>query len=237
MNSTPSRLTRTRARSQIEHDKALATPPGALLRVGTTPSPKTERILRTTRKPRCSDFGIARHYAFRGRGFFFCNPCDLWDALPPDASQKASINSLKFSCTASHTHFSHPTTQRQEDCYSRRRKRTVASLSSVVTARIAGAAPGIINNNNSSADDESTESNSSASSSHHLSNTRMMSASLSASMPIARNGSSFDDANTSQTVQLQAQIEHQGTSKTLKTAQNTDTLQQLLRKKNRSLIN
>jgi hypothetical protein len=65
------RRTRSHTRSQMELDVTLETPPSALCRVGTTSSPKTERMLRTSRKPRCSDFGVSRHFAFQGQGFFF----------------------------------------------------------------------------------------------------------------------------------------------------------------------
>ncbi|KAI2505217.1 hypothetical protein MHU86_9213 [Fragilaria crotonensis] len=129
--TTPRR--RAPTRSQIQYDEALATPPGASARVGSTPSPnKTDRILRgTTRKPRCSDFGKTRHFAFHGQGFMFCNACDLWDALPPDATNKVSIDSLKFGCTANHTYFSHPTTLRKQDCYIRRKRKVVIPILNV----------------------------------------------------------------------------------------------------------
>jgi hypothetical protein len=123
---------RTRSRSQIDEDSLfLATPPSASIRVGTTPSPKTEQLLRATtakRKPRCSDFGTAWHFAFQGQGYLFCSSCDLWDALPPDLNKKVSMNSLKFGCKANHKYFSHPTSLRKEDCYVRRRRTVVLAV-------------------------------------------------------------------------------------------------------------
>ena len=62
-DATPRRTTRNHTQSIIELDASLATPPSSLARVGATPSPaKAERVLRKTRKLRCSDFGMARHY-------------------------------------------------------------------------------------------------------------------------------------------------------------------------------
>ena len=112
-----------------------ATPPSSLVRAGPTPSPKAKtQLLWTTRKPRCSDYGVARHYAFKRWGHYFCNPCDLWDALPPDTTQKSSIHWSRSACITEHTHFSHPTTLRRNDCYFRRRKRTVGIVARRVTA-------------------------------------------------------------------------------------------------------
>ena len=140
-----------------------ATPPSSLVRAGPTPSPKAKtQLLWTTRKPRCSDYGVARHYAFKRWGHYFCNPCDLWDALPPDTTQKSSIHSSRYECTAEHTHFSYPTTLRRDDCcYFRQRKRTIGIV----------APPGCFSvevQRNSSVDDEqevSSESDSCVSSS------------------------------------------------------------------------
>ena len=105
---------------------------------------------------------MTRHYAFKGRGYLFCNPCDLWDALPPDTTQKSSIHSSRYECTAEHTHFSYPTTLRRDDCcYFRQRKRTIGIV----------APPGCFSvevQRNSSVDDEqevSSESDSCVSSS------------------------------------------------------------------------
>jgi hypothetical protein len=119
-DAMPRRTTRNHTQWSIELDASLASPPSSLARVGATPSPKAERVLRKTRKPRCSDFGMASHSALKGQGFFFCNPCDLWDALLPDTTQKARMNSLTYACTAKHSHFSHPTTLQRENCYTRR---------------------------------------------------------------------------------------------------------------------
>ena len=70
----------------------------------------------------------------RGGGkYFFCSACDLWDALPPDASKKISMDSLKFGCKANHPYFWHPTTQRKEDCYSGRQRRTPRQTSNPAT--------------------------------------------------------------------------------------------------------
>jgi hypothetical protein len=108
----------TRAHAQLV--AALATPPSVSRVVATTtPAQTTRRTLRPLhdgrRKPRCSDFGPSRHYAFQGQqGFFFCHPCDLWDALPLDASKKISGLSRMYSCTANHESFSHPTALRSD---------------------------------------------------------------------------------------------------------------------------
>ncbi|KAI2497531.1 hypothetical protein MHU86_16985 [Fragilaria crotonensis] len=106
----------------------LATPPSASIRAGPTPSPKTDQLLRATtamRKPRCTDFGTARRFAFQGQGYFFCSSCDLWDALPADTNKKVSMDSLMFGCKANHKYFSHPTALRNEDCYIRRKRTAV----------------------------------------------------------------------------------------------------------------
>lgn len=131
---TPTRTTRLQAQSE----NALASPPSAA-RIATPPSRNSKRLLRrasatTTRKPRCSDYGSSRHFAFKGgKRYFFCSACDLWDALPPDASKKISMDSLKFGCKANHTYFSHPTTLRKEDCYSGRQRRTPRPTSNPAT--------------------------------------------------------------------------------------------------------
>ena len=102
---TPTRTTRLQAQSE----NALASPPSAT-RTATPPSRNSKRLLgrasaTTMRKPRCSDFGSLRHFAFKGgERYFFCSACDLWDALPPDASKKVSMDSLKFGCKANHTY-------------------------------------------------------------------------------------------------------------------------------------
>jgi hypothetical protein len=131
---TPTRTTRLQAQSE----NALASPP-SVARIATPPSRNSKRLLRrasatTTRKPRCSDYGSSRHFAFKGaKKYFFCSACDLWDALPPDASKKISMDSLKFGCKANHTYFSHPTTLRKEDCYSGRQRRTPRPTSNPAT--------------------------------------------------------------------------------------------------------
>jgi hypothetical protein len=71
----------------------LASPPSVSrpLSIPATPvTPRTLRPLHGRKKPRCSDFGFSRHYTFQGQGFFFCHPCDLWDALPPDKHKTVS---------------------------------------------------------------------------------------------------------------------------------------------------
>jgi hypothetical protein len=112
--STPRRATR-KTRGQIRQEEDVATPPSALSRVGVTPPSKNERMLRG-RVPTCSDYGISRHFAFRGNGYFFCHACDFWDSLPPDRSKKCSRTSKRLACTAGHTSFSHPTTYRNDYC-------------------------------------------------------------------------------------------------------------------------
>ena len=84
------------------------------------------RATTSLRKPRCTDFGRARHFAFRqGQQYLFCGPCDLWDALPPDRNKKASIGSHRFGCTANHLYFSHPTTLKPQNSYDKRMRTTV----------------------------------------------------------------------------------------------------------------
>ena len=102
---------------------------------------------------------------FKGKDSFFY-PCGLWDALPPDATQKASSYSPKFGCTANHSHFAHPTTLQSEDCYFRRRKRTVAVPSSWASASIIAAAPTslLVDNTSMSTDFDSCVSNSASTS-------------------------------------------------------------------------
>jgi hypothetical protein len=115
-SATPQRRTRTRA--QIQELTELATPPSATNRVATTPPTTTTRFLRG-RLPRCSDFGLNRHFAFEGQRFFFCHPCDLWDARLPDSSTKMSAVSRRYACTAGHLCFSHPTSLRRDYCRTR----------------------------------------------------------------------------------------------------------------------
>jgi hypothetical protein len=121
---TPRRARRTRG--QIRQEEDLATPPSALARVGVTPPSKNERMLRG-RIPTCSDYGISRHFSFKGNGYFFCHACDLWDSLPPDRSKNCSRTSKMLACTAKHTSFSHPTTYCKDYC------RRGAIMSPVVT--------------------------------------------------------------------------------------------------------
>jgi hypothetical protein len=108
------------------------------------PSTTSTRVLRassTLRRPRCSDFGRTRHYAFNGQGFMFCAPCDLWDSLPPDTSKRNSVNSRRFGCKASHIYFSHPTTLKSEGCFEQR-KRTVTQQQHAVPTITAVVVPG-----------------------------------------------------------------------------------------------
>jgi hypothetical protein len=113
ITTTPQRtMTRTRAQAQAQEEEELATPPGAFNQVAKTPPPKSERLLRQTRLPRCSDFGLARHFIFHNQGFNFCSPCDLWDACLSDCSKKMSRESARYACTAGHKFFSHPTSKR-----------------------------------------------------------------------------------------------------------------------------
>lgn len=128
--------TTTRSISQMMQESeddasvvAVLDPPSA------TPSTRVLRASVTSRKPRCSDFGRTRHYAFNGQGFMFCAPCDLWDSLPPDTSKRNLINSRRFGCKASHKYFSHPTTLKNEDCFEQR-KRTVTQQHVVPTTAV-----------------------------------------------------------------------------------------------------
>ena len=110
--TTPQRRRRIRTRAQAQEEEKLATPPGIFNQVAKTPPPKSERLLRGTRLPRCSDFGPARHFIFQDQGFNFCSPCDLWDACLPDCSKNMSRVSARYACTAGHSCFSHPTSVR-----------------------------------------------------------------------------------------------------------------------------
>jgi hypothetical protein len=112
-SGTPSQRTRSQ---QMELEAALNTParPPPIVSQNTIVSrKKSERISRKQQTPRCSDFGRARHYAFGGQGFLFCNAFDLWDGLLPDESAKVSSTSKTFACTANHTFYSHPTTMQR----------------------------------------------------------------------------------------------------------------------------
>ena len=111
---TPARRRTTRAQQKIEEE--LRTPPSASTRAATTPPSPSERFLRGGRRPMCTDYGRTRHFAFRGQGFFFCNPCDLWDDRLPDSNIKATRLSRRFRCTANHSCFSHPTSVCDEHC-------------------------------------------------------------------------------------------------------------------------
>ena len=64
-------------KSQIEPEEELATPPSASTRLATTPPPRSERHLRG-RLPTCSDFGLARHFAFLGQGFCSATLAICW---------------------------------------------------------------------------------------------------------------------------------------------------------------
>jgi len=104
-------------RAQAKQDECLASPPSFSISpsIPATPvTPKTLRPLHGRRKPRCSDFGFSRHYTFQGQGFFFCHPCDLWDALPPDKHKTVSGDSRTYCCTAGHESFSHPTAHQSD---------------------------------------------------------------------------------------------------------------------------
>ena len=114
---TPTRaMSRTMTRAQAQEDRELITPPGASRRVAETPPPPRERILRGTRLPRCSDYGLERHSIFKDQGFHFCSSCDLWDARVPDCNKTMSRVSTRYACTAGHTSFLHPTSIRKTHC-------------------------------------------------------------------------------------------------------------------------
>ena len=98
------------------------------------------RVLRastTPRRPRCTDFGRTRHYAFNGQGFLFCSPCDLWDSLPPDKDTRITIHSRRFGCKANHKSFSHPTTLKgTQGCFEERRRALPQRASTSVNTTI-----------------------------------------------------------------------------------------------------
>lgn len=68
------------------------------------------------RRPTCSDYGIAWHFSFQCNGLSFCHACDNWDSLPPDRSRNVLRVSARFTCTAHHESFSHPTTLCKDFC-------------------------------------------------------------------------------------------------------------------------
>jgi hypothetical protein len=111
-----------RTRGQIRQEASLGTPPSVYTRVGATPPSNGNRVLRGTRAPTCSDYGMSRHYSFQGDGFFFCNACDVWDSLLPDDRYKKaagpSRQSRRVACTANHDSFCHPTTMCKDFCRS-----------------------------------------------------------------------------------------------------------------------
>lgn len=112
---------RRRTRLQAELEAALDTPPPSpkepialTAYAAGTVQKKSERISRKLRTPRCTDYGRTRRSAFEGQGFLFCNACDSWDGLLPDASPRVSSTSTKaFACTAKHTSYAHPTTMQK----------------------------------------------------------------------------------------------------------------------------
>lgn len=130
--------TRTRSGASIqmmmpeseETDDAISSATTVLTTTSSTRVLRGSTILR--RKPRCSDFGKTRHFAFHGQGFMFCGPCDLWDSLPPDASKRNSINSRRFGCKAGHLYFSHPTTLKMEGCFEQRKRQQTATAAPIV---------------------------------------------------------------------------------------------------------
>lgn len=111
--------------------------------VGTSMATSTTavRVLRastTPRRPRCTDFGRTRHYAFNGQGFLFCSPCDLWDSLPPDKDTRITIDSRRYGCKANHKSFSHPTTLKgKQGCFEGRRRtlpqRAFTSVNTIIS--------------------------------------------------------------------------------------------------------
>ena len=112
---TPARRRTTRAQPKIE--EKLGTPPSASTWAATTPPSPSERFLRAgERGPMCTDYGRTCHFALWGQGFFFCNPCDLWDDRLPDNNIKPTRLSTRFRCTANYSCFSHPTSVCDEHC-------------------------------------------------------------------------------------------------------------------------
>jgi hypothetical protein len=66
--------------------------------------------LRTDGGPYCTDYGTLRRVQFSGHGYFFCNPCELYDAEPPSMNRWLARNSDTFRCRANHTGWACPTT-------------------------------------------------------------------------------------------------------------------------------
>jgi hypothetical protein len=71
-------------------------------------TPPAQRRLRSKGGPFCSDLGKYRKELWRGKGFFFCHGCDLWDKEDP-CNGRVNRNSTKFKCTAHHTSYVYPT--------------------------------------------------------------------------------------------------------------------------------
>jgi hypothetical protein len=71
-----------------------------------TPPPK--RRLRRDGGPYCTDFGRYRKDWWRGKGYFFCSPCDLYEN-EHSSNKRIKRDSNKFRCKAKHTSFAYPT--------------------------------------------------------------------------------------------------------------------------------
>jgi hypothetical protein len=104
---TPSRRRTTRAQQNM--DEEFGIPPLASTQAATTPPPPSERFLIGRRRPMCTDYGQTCHYAFQGQGFFFCNPCILWDHCLPDSNRNGPRLSAELLCTTNHSCLLHPT--------------------------------------------------------------------------------------------------------------------------------
>ena len=70
------------------------------------------------RKPKCSDYGPFRHMMYRGEDFFFCSPCDFWDADCTADPSLVRVSQDRYRCTAEHKCFVFPTQKsvRKQDC-------------------------------------------------------------------------------------------------------------------------
>ena len=79
-----------------------------------TPNPNNHATTRSSNRVTgggrvtCSHYGPNRQYLFPG--YFFCNPCSLWDSVAlSNRASSAQRDSTRHLCTAAHTSATHPT--------------------------------------------------------------------------------------------------------------------------------
>jgi hypothetical protein len=120
----------TRRRLQLEAVANANTPDS--LTGGTVSTPPLEPTVRQTRTSRakvtCSSYGVGRLGQYKNQGYFFCGPCDLYDAIPNDLKKNCSRNSQAHGCQANHQCYIFPTDKGKEH----KDKRTKATLQRVL---------------------------------------------------------------------------------------------------------